>query len=282
MTVMPNKTDNTSTKRNRVRYECKPKLQTLFDLMNILPPLGELNKFNPPDKPLLRGIDKERDFNFIYKTIEKGLALIEYLRKQDIEIYRAIIRNNEDEILFNLYNAYNEKLKIFKDRLNNCSSSKEILLIKDELDFESAEVLKARHEFTNYGYEICMKWFDILERLKLTKSTLQQLAFTGKDLKYGKRYLTPFSIAGLNGLLSNSFYIDENGIFKFRILELFRILEGVDVRRIRTCAEKDCKNFFWAQRIDRMCCSKKCADTYNQYLSRERKRERRNLYTRKR
>jgi hypothetical protein len=62
---------------------------------------------------------------------------------------------------------------------------------------------------------------------------------------------------------------DEDDQLQFAVDEFSKALEGVDVYRIRKC--EICKKVFWAGRLDKKCCSKKCNNVFNVRRSRERR-----------
>ncbi len=60
--------------------------------------------------------------------------------------------------------------------------------------------------------------------------------------------------------------IDENGILKTKLDEFSDAVNGVDIRRIREC--EVCHRIYWAGRVEKFCCSKKCNLILNTWLNR--------------
>jgi hypothetical protein len=56
---------------------------------------------------------------------------------------------------------------------------------------------------------------------------------------------------------------------------LARLLEEVELGRIKRCAYEKCRKIFWAGRLDRPCCSDSCRNAYKQKRHRDRDRENR-------
>jgi hypothetical protein len=64
------------------------------------------------------------------------------------------------------------------------------------------------------------------------------------------------------------FYLNKEGKISFTPSPLARVLEGIDVARIKECLV--CYKYFWAGRKDMRCCSSQCSHTLRQRNYRER------------
>jgi hypothetical protein len=131
------------------------------------------------------------------------------------------------------------------------------LQIKKKLD----EVLKEMVAVTNY-------WFDRYDQIKSFKTLLNKLNFIGKNFETAQRNISE-SVREVIGHLTPKVYVDDKGKLQKEDSFFLESLIDVEVTRIKRC--RNCPNFFWANRIDRQCCTEKCADTYNKQASRERK-----------
>lgn len=56
---------------------------------------------------------------------------------------------------------------------------------------------------------------------------------------------------------------------------LRQCLNELELSRIKRCAYGNCRNLFWAGRLDRSCCSEVCRNAYRQKMHRDRQRENR-------
>lgn len=133
--------------------------------------------------------------------------------------------------------------------------------------FEGSRGLELKYSKQSAGY--AGNWIDKYYRIRSIKKLLSQMAFIGRDFDVANKQLNNSGVLDFNYLLPNLF-IDENGIIHKDDDPNMELLLGLDERRIRNC--KTCRNFFWAKRDDKVCCGKKCADTYNQKPVRERKK----------
>ncbi len=155
--------------------------------------------------------------------------------------------------------------------LSYITSKNELSMLID-FEQEYIEAVKKRYEL---GAEYSKIWLSRYERVKKVKKFLSSLAFIGRSFYSAKKDFSNFDLLNLDDLMFN-IYIDENGILCKKEFIVLEYLIGIDVRRIREC--KVCHNFFWANCIDRQCCTKKCADVFNQRNSRKNKEISGHLY----
>lgn len=52
----------------------------------------------------------------------------------------------------------------------------------------------------------------------------------------------------------------EGGDYRERFEELYGLLDGLDLRRIRECSSTGCSRLFWARRSDQIACQTECAN----------------------
>jgi hypothetical protein len=57
---------------------------------------------------------------------------------------------------------------------------------------------------------------------------------------------------------------------EFRFDEVLERYQGQDLRRFRRCEWEKCKKYFWADRLNKRFCSKRCQDAFNQAEHRKR------------
>lgn len=276
LTEMPKKTDIRKTSRSRIRYDCKPEVQCLFVWVNSFPPINKWIDFEkPPHEPLpigLSNIDMASDYDrkklkWQKQMIEIGQNFIETIsNKCGILALSYIASKNELSTLIDIEQEYVDASKDFNSlkMLHNSSRSSgtKVLVLKHQ---KYTEAVKKRYEL---GAEYSKIWLSRYERVKKVKNFLSSLAFIGRSFYSAKKDFSNFDLLNLDDLMFN-IYIDENGILCKKEFIVLEYLIGIDVRRIREC--KICHNFFWANRIDRQCCTKKCADVFNQRNSRKNK-----------
>ncbi len=105
-------------------------------------------------------------------------------------------------------------------------------------------------------------WLKQFEKRKLDKPT-KKIAFMTKRFKKEKLQFENFLLP----ILGNTrFEIEENGVLKTNFDEFSEAVNGQDIRRIRECGV--CQRIFWAGRVDKFCCSKKCNLVLNTRLNR--------------
>jgi predicted nucleic acid-binding Zn ribbon protein len=134
-----------------------------------------------------------------------------------------------------------------------------------------------RKLYNNYKAHslLARSWLFLYNLVKTQKDVLSKLVFIGRNPTSAKKDLTDLLFFQSIGLFYN-FHIDENNIFQIQDNGFLDALVGVDVTRIRQCVI--CRKFFWANRIDKKSCREKCANTLNQRLSREHKRQKGSQY----
>ncbi len=105
-------------------------------------------------------------------------------------------------------------------------------------------------------------WIRQFNRSKRDKPTKQTVFLTKRfeKKKLGdENYPIPFPNF-------TQFEIGEKGILKIKFDEFSKAVSGLDIRRIRKC--QICKHIFWARRVEKFCCSKKCNLVFNTRLNR--------------
>jgi hypothetical protein len=285
---MPNKTDRKlkQNQRRRIQYACKPELANLFVLINLFPPIEKWVRFDLPSDvrsplSLIKPINWSEPSEYEWKLIKRkremyltGIELQVYLLSLPIAAHDSVIVRREFEKLSmfkDQFNAAIYKLKMFLEQSRKFKGSFD----KAEADLVFETLGQCSKEFYEFAETISDVWFNRYRKIEQIKKLLNHLSFIGRNKGYARKDFNNLEFVDLDGLLSK-IYVDEKGILHKEDNPIFKILVGVDVTRIRRCAV--CLNFFWANRTDRKCCKKKCANLHNQRLSRERKHEHRLQY----
>ncbi len=215
----------------------------------------------------------KREINQIQQIYEKGNKLQEYLLELNKWAYRAIISQDETDNLV-------EIIQNMKDADTEVENAIHLYYAtqKDE-DKKSLEAKYQKYkEYESQWFEfarVVETWLERYEAVKSSKELLTVLAMRGRNLETAKKKLHSLQFVSVNGLLPK-IYIDESGLLQKEDNLIFQILIGVDITRIRQCAI--CRNFFWANRIDRCCCSKECSNVNNKRNSRKNKENSKELY----
>lgn len=238
---MPKKADThiKGLRRSRVRYSCKQEIQVLLNVVNLFPPIDKwINVARPlPFFSPFRGQSKLPDY-----------------KKRKFEWQREMFRAG-----YNLSSTL----------INKCEQIGFLAIINVE-EVQKLESLADGNVYTFYesAAQISEVWFHRYNKIKKIKSFLTELAFISRNFDTANKEMCDLGLIGLNHLTTN-LRVNENGILQRNESIVVQWLIGVDVRRIRQCAI--CRNLFWANRLDKRCCRKKCADVHNQRNSREKK-----------
>ena len=278
---MPIKTDAKKTSsRSRIRYACKPELKDLLTLVNFFPPIDKwinVEKPFPLFPPLFPPGQTTQTTSPEYERTK--LAWQENMMKAGIDLmntignkigglaYFQIFLNGEVEKMNSLADKWDktaddadDAIEMFHTTKNNIYKIEAILKLK--------QLPECEKEFYEYAANISEMWFARYAKIKQIKDFLTKLAFIEHNFDTAEKKLIGVGLVEFNEFLTN-LYVDEDGILQREENILLQWLLGIDVRRIRQCAI--CRNLFWANRIDRQCCTKKCADAHNQRKSRENK-----------
>lgn len=274
--------DKTDISKNVRRTRCDPFLTELFQIVNSFPPLKLMKDLDLPPIPmdrrkLFRGeLTQERD-----EQLDKELAaderrfkqqsffvlmrLLEQLFKTGFPAAALIIAPaNEQEAAFQTLREYKASRHSFDE---NVTSE-----VWNDLEMRQAAIAGMDAAQKSYADTLSLysaRWATRYRQIRSIKSLLTKLAFVGRNLDAANRTIHYTGKGDLDHLIPK-LVVDDEGILSRKVDPVEEKLIGIDVRRIRQCSV--CHGLFWAQRIDRQCCQKKCADAYNQRLSRERKR----------
>jgi hypothetical protein len=275
---MAKKTDinKESKKRTRIRYECPAGLQDLFDFINLFPPLDDWVDFPLPVElaPLFlpnwrnqSDLDKEQ-IKKIKKLGDICLELFDYGLKLGITALAKFIRENEHEHLEILEEKYNDAIMSYRTISGQFRILQNKDIHKNILNKKLIEMRDCEKDYYMARFDITRVWSGRYEQIKLIKKFLAKLAFINRNFESANKKLHIFDLLELDRTLSN-IYVDNNGILQREDDIILQTLLGSNITRIRQCAL--CRKYFWANRIDRKCCEKKCADVHNQQNHRKRK-----------
>lgn len=282
---MAKKTDK--QKRSRIQYKCPDTLQALFNLINAFPQIENwVDFYLPIESAPLFPPNWRNPSDFDKKAIEKikkfgeiGIELFNYLKEMNALAKMYVIKESEFIHLKTL------QQKLFNAQANAQANARDVLLktgkyfstmrnnddwrnYKNEIDRKIVEMQDCEKEFCEAKFNLTRIWFERYENRKQLKKLLTRLTFIARNYDSANKELHIFEFVGLDGLLSK-IYVDDNGILRKKDDIILQTLIGLNITRIRQCAI--CRNFFWANRIDRQCCAKKCADVHNKRNSRNKK-----------
>lgn len=270
---MANKTDSQYVgKRCRIRFACDPALGMLFDYLNIFPPIENMDfsaevplfrSFTATGKSITPMLQKKK-FEWQFSLYIAGLNLLDDLWEK--AGYPAVYKLAPPEVFDRVRDLKNE----WANAVTDCQNMKEYLTLISDAEYNSKidRLEKSKHKFHDFIADTARHWFRNYYRIRKLKTLLVRLAFVGRNFDVAERTLDIDEIVDIDHLIP-VLGIDAQGNFTVGIDPALKSLEGIDVKRIRQC--KICRNLFWASRSDKQCCQKKCANTYNQRLSRERK-----------
>ena len=232
-------------KRRRVRFDCKPQLQSIFVVVNLIPPDQDMecpyvSSGGNLHKPGSKGwIDRER---------QTYAAFQEYL-KSFPEIFRVFISS------------------ITKDELD--SIFQEMEKLSQDMDEASAIA------YWNKIIGIQKGEIHLYESIRAMRKNLYRLAEIGQNAdKYLGQSLDDVT---LGVLLVENAYLDKEGRIRRQPNPFAETIEGVEVSRIRACLV--CRKLFWAQRKDKRCCSDEHSIIIRQRQSRKNKKEKGKIYS---
>jgi hypothetical protein len=274
---MPKKTDTTKKKRSRVRFEVKPNIQALFDLVNAFPPTDKWIDFNKPDSflPPIKApngyeafVNSPSDFDrkqlkWQKQMSEVGDDLFNTIKDKCGDIALSYLVNKNDfQLVVDSGNEWAVAERDFHNAVEILRGSAN-RSYKKVVDLKYQKYIEAEAKYYEFSSRYAEKLLDRYIRIKKIKKFISELSFAGRNFDPTKKQFNNLDLIDL----IFEIYIDENGILHKKNLAFIEDLIGIDVRRIRQC--KICRKFFWANRADRQCCEKKCADTYNKRNSRK-------------
>jgi hypothetical protein len=275
--------------RVRIKTACSPELAGLLGALNQFPPVSEMDDVGAPTRPirpsaLFRSINidkKEEDAKFEkreQKYQEDLFAaagkMLDGLKSKGYELASLLLArpNHWSEVasLGTKWIASNDEAWAFVDLAEESG----VRVTEQEVMARFETVRIDRSAFCKRQGQLGRQWIDQYYKVRAIKRLLDELTHVSDNFQTADRT----HIVGLFDLrdLIPKLRIDENGILHREEDPILDLLLGIDIRRIRKC--RICENYFWAQRSDRRCCKRECADIFNQRLSRERKRENGRLY----
>lgn len=231
-------------RRDRIRYACKPELQKLLDVINLIPPDHEM-----------------KNSGEIYK------------RKLMINPESAE-RLEEDRREAAAFEKYFESFPTEFRRVIAAAGYRDLASLADEID----ALPPGAHETEVPDYwlkrtGIIKQRIEFYDQLRMMRNNLYRFAEIGKEVeKYRGKELDVV----LGVLLVEYAYLDQEGKIRRQPNRFAEIIEGVEASRIRACLV--CRKLFWAQRSDKWCCSKEHSSIIRQRQSRINKREKGEIY----
>ena len=283
---MAHKTDHfDSKKRTRIKTQCSPELKTLFLWVNQFPTAKEMKDIRTPFapmKPLINsGLEvlqndektdkwKKDEIEYQESLFISALAMLNDLKSRGFASARAFLAlpSHWQEIthLGEKWIASNKAAWDYyeKARSGTIQTTSAEIIARFEDSSEDEKVFRKRKA------AYARLWIDNYYRARAIKELLAKLAFVGRNFDAANKRLENAGFIDFDQLMPN-LTVDDNGILQKEENPWIKLLIGSDVRRIKECMI--CRNFFWAERKDRMCCKEQCANIYNQRLSRDRKRE---------
>jgi hypothetical protein len=231
-------------KRNRARHACKPDLQRLFDLVNLIPPDQEM------ECPYLQGarnlLIRPGSRKWVEEERRKYEAFEEYLESFP-KGFQAYIRYSTSDELDEVIREMNELAQPMSDT--------------DDAAFEKRLV------------GILSKQIDLYERIRAIRKDLYRFTEIGEN---AEKYLGQQLDIALGVLLVEHAYLDKEGRLRRQPNPYAELMDGVEVSRIRACLI--CKKLFWATRKDKKCCSEEHSAIIRQRHSRSNKEKNTELY----
>lgn len=245
---LPLETEHSKT-RSRVRYVCKPALEKLMDLMNLIPPSQELK--NTPE------ISRRGSINNYHP---KGSP--EWLKEEQCQM-----------IDFDNYvDCFPTE---FQDVIRAAGFQEENSLLAD---IRALPAGVSEEEAPNYWprrveiFHHQRRWYEDIRRIR---TDLYRLAEIGENIhEYAGKELD---------IVLGIFFIeyarlDQEGRIRRQPNKFAEVMEGVEVSRIRACLV--CKKLFWANRKDKRCCTEEHSSIIRQRQSRINKKEKGKIYAR--
>lgn len=256
---------------------CSSEILSLFTLVNQFPLASEMEPIPRPSPPvnpqkLFKSANIPDDFGQREQKYNEDLFVAGGTLLSSLELAgfrdasKFLAPEEEWQEIQKLRDALNESNKLLKGLIENSTLSG--ATIQSNIQEQHAISLELKRQMLFLGAQYAYSWFKKFDRIQRIKELLAHLAFIGRNFDWANKTLEGAASTSLEYLVTD-LYVDENGRLKRNVDPIIDLLLGVDVRRIRQCAI--CRAFYWARRLDRRCCGKKCADRYNQRLSRERK-----------
>lgn len=149
--------------------------------------------------------------------------------------------------------------------------------MEEGLMLEWLHVIRAASKYEEF-YKLRAQFHQLVRHLEEVTLTSEQMKFLRS--KIGK--LTPRIANEIERLRirhnefgekfpdSATLTIDEHGIMHITLSEFSRVMDNVEVTRIRRCKSKKCRKIFWAKRVESPCCSEVCLRRYHFERSLER------------
>lgn len=230
------------TKRSRVRYACKPALQSLFNVVNLIPPDQEM------ECPYVQGLIPVRPGSqkWIEKENQKYEAFKEYLKNFPVAFQAYIFYSTSDEM--------NRVFRELDERAQDMSEADELVIWNKLIGIQSKEI-------------------SLYERIRAIRNDLYLLAEIGQSID---KYLGQQLDIALGVLLVEYAYLDKEGRIRRQSNPYAEMMEGVEASRIRACLI--CRKLFWASRKDKKCCSEEHSAIIRQRQSRLNKEKNAKLY----
>lgn len=229
---------------NRVKYACKPDLQELLDVINLIPPDHEMKSSGEiyRRKPLLRQESPE----WLAEERKATSAFVNYLEGFPIDIRGIITAAAFDDL---------------KSLLKEIEA-----LPPNSHETEVPDYWRKRIRLIN-------KQIEFYDQLRTMRNNLYRLTEIGKDVE---SYLGKQLDVVLGVLLIEYAYLDQEGKIRRQPNRFAEIIEDVEVSRIRACLI--CRKLFWAYRKDKWCCSEEHSRIIRQRQSRSNKKEKGKIY----
>lgn len=230
-------------KRSRSRHTCKPELQVLLNIVNLIPPGQEMEcpYLQGSRNPLLRPGSQK----WIEEEKRKYVAFQEYLENFPELFKTFVFHSTSDEL--------NELIREM-EHAQPMSDADEAIFWKRLIGIQN-------------------KTIDLYERIRAIRKDLYRLVEIGEN---AEKYFEQQLDIALGLFLIERAYLDKEGRLHRQPNPYGELIEGVEVSRIRACLI--CRKLFWAQRIDKKCCSEEHSAVIRQRQIRSNKEKNAELY----
>lgn len=232
--------------RSRAKHGCKPELEKLLELVNMIPPDHEMKTVHDLLGPRFN-LAKPWSPTWL-EAEEKGKAAFDENLKTFPESFQAMIHWSTENLR--------------KQSLAEVQSLQGTLP-DDEIEQKIRSKLIAIYQSQNSYYE----------GIRAARMNLIRLTEIAENVEHYRGKVLDVT---LNVLLVENAYLDQNGIICRQSSGFAKAVEGVNVSRIRACAV--CKAIFWAARKDKRCCSEDHSVVWRKRQSRLNKQEKGEVY----